>query len=385
MATKQISMIAVVLILSGCNSPLVAPESGVQPTGFTTDVVKRQDLTGYSFFDGKLVVPESAQATAYSPYDTPVLAVMTGAGKYVERGDPIVKLTIPGADAAAAAAKTKVNSAQADYSDQKSDRSATVRNAKQALSDAQAAEKVARDTVASGGQADVDAATQTRVDAEAALQSAQQDLRQSLQPTRDAVSNAAAALSAAQADAAQGIVRAPITGTIVSFDAQPGMMAKSKQPLATIINFEKARVQGLVPAELKDLVVKDSRLIIAMEGASSDPMEGSVVDITVVPPSEGQEGPGYLAVIQLLKPRSMVQPSTSVKRIGVKTGSAKGVLVVPTGAIFVKDGKKTVDVQSGGNWIETSIEAGISDGALTEIKSGLTEGATVRVQLPKGT
>jgi multidrug efflux pump subunit AcrA (membrane-fusion protein) len=381
MTTKLIPWIALALIVGGCQSPPITTKVAgqIETAQFTTDVVKRQNLTGYSFFDGKLVIPESAQASAFSPYDTPVLAVMTGAGKQVGRGEPIVKLTIPGADAAASAAKANENSAQANYSAQKGDSSDPVREAQRALALAQAEEKAARATVANGGQADVESATQARVLAQDALRQAQQDLRQSLQPAKEAVGQASATLKAAKADAARGIVRAPISGTVISLEAQPGMMARSSQALATIINFDAVRVQGQVPPELKDLVVKNSRVIIAMSGASSDPLDGSVIDVTVAPPDKGQKSPGYLAVIKFLNPRAMVQPSITVERIGVKTGTANDVLVVPVGAINTKNGKSTVNVQSGNNWIETPVVIGISDGALTEIKSGLTEGAVVRV------
>lgn len=379
MSKKQFPLILLAVILAGCNPPPAATPGGGEVPAVTTDVVKKQDLTGYSFFDGKLVIPDFAQATAYSPYDTPVVSTMTGLGKYVERGEPIVKLTIPGADAAVAAAKADASMAQSDYSAQKGETSAPVRAAKQALADAKAAEKAARDTVAGGGQADVEAATQVRVDAEAALATAIADQRTSLQPSKEMAAQAEAAAQIVKADAAKGIVRAPISGTVVSMEAQPGLMAKSKQTLATIVNYEAARVQGFVPAELKDLVIKGSHVIIAMNGASSDPLDGTVVDVTVAPPAAGQTAPGYLAVIEFVNPRSIVQPAISVKRVGVKTGTAKDALVVPVGAITTKDGKSTVSVKSGETWVETPVEVGISDGALVEIKSGLTEGAVVRV------
>lgn len=386
MTAKLIPWLALVLVLSGCQPAPIDAESGAKTTQeFTTDVVKRQDLTGYSFFDGKMVIPASAQATAFSPYDTPVLSVSTSVGKHVDRGEAIVKLTIPGADAATSAAKANVNSAKENYSNQKGDNSAPVREAERILSDARATEKAARDTIANGGDADLESATQARVAAEAGLTQAQRDLRRTLESDKMAVDQASTSLQDAKADAAKGIVRAPISGTIVTLDAKPGLDATAQQPLATIVNFEAVRVQGLVPAELKDFVTKNARVIIAMTGASSDPLDGIVLDVNVAPPSEGQEGAGYLALIQFLNPRSIAQPSIAVKRIGVKTGTVENVLVVPANAIFMKDGKSFVNVKSGSGWVETNVEVGVTDGALVEIKSGLSEGATIRVNpAPQG-
>jgi biotin carboxyl carrier protein len=380
MIRKQIPLIILALALGGCVSPTASTETGGKgERQVTTDVVKRQDLTGYSFFDGKLVIPETAKATAFSPYETPVLTVMTLQGKHVDKGDEIIKLTIPGADAAAAAAKVNVETARADYSAQKGDMSPQLQEAERTLKDAQAAEKDARDTVASGGQADVEASTTARIAAESALAQIKQEMRRSLAPTKSAIDLASSELKMAKADAAKGIVRAPISGTIVTLPAQPGMLVTAKQPLATIVNFEAARVQGLVPPELKDLVVKNSHVIIAMNGTSSDPLDGTVEDVSVVPPTAGQQSSGYLAVIEFLNPNAMAQPSMSVKRIGVKTGTVKDALVVPVGAITVRDGISYVSVQNGDKWVDTKVETGLSDGALTEIKSGLAEGAVIRV------
>ncbi len=381
MNTKHLSLLAIAIAigLAGCNTPAVDKTTSRAPTQVTTDVVKRQDLTGYSFFDGKLIIPDSAKATAYSPYDTPVLSVMTGDGKQVSRGQPIVKLTIPGADAAAEAAKTYASSAAAEHAANKGLNSPAVADARRLLDEARATERQARDLIANGGQADLEDATRMRMQAEETLKVVEAEYRQSVQPTKVAVDQAAAYLREAKADAARGIVRAPISGTVVSFDAQPGMMAKSKQPLATIINFSAVRVQGLVPPELKDLVVKHSRVIISLGGPSSDPLDGTVVDVSVVPPADGQTSPGYLAVIQLLKPQAIVQPTITVKRIGVKTGTVKDALVIPVGALNTIDGKSSVNVKSGDKWIATPVELGLSDGALVEIKSGLKEGDVVQV------
>lgn len=326
--------------------------------------------------------PPTAQATAYSPYDTSVISVSTGEGKHVEKGEPIVKLTIPGADATAAEAKAMENSARTNYQVEKSAQSGPVQDAQKALEQAKADEAAAKDTVAQGGQADVASLTQARIAAEAALRQAQQDLQKSLAPNRQAISEASATLSMAKADAAKGIVRSPISGTVTSLKAQPGMMATSKEVLANIVNFSAATVQGIVPPELKDKVVRHAKVIVAFTGQSLDPVDGSVVEVKVAPPIEGQKSPGYLAVISLLDTKPLVQPNASVKRIGIKTGAVKGVLVVPTGAIVTTDGKSSVNVKSGDTWVSKPVETGITDGALIEIKSGLAEGDTVKVTEP---
>ncbi|MBV6457291.1 MAG: hypothetical protein HONBIEJF_00399 [Fimbriimonadaceae bacterium] len=383
MKARQIFILFAATALGGCASPMMEGKNGGATAEVTTDVVKRQDLTGYSFFDGKLMIPEGAKATVHSPYDTPVLSVSTSVGKEVRRGEPIVKLEIPGAEAAEAAAQAYASSVRSDYSAQKQENSQPVVDAKRVLATARAQEKAARDTVASGGEADVEFWTQARRDAEAALADAQAELNRSLQPSKDSLNQAAIVLRAAREDIAKGIVRAPISGTIVSLEAKPGLRAEANQTLATIINYNAVRVQALAPPELKDYVVPGAAAIVALTGVNSNPVDGKIVDVSVAPPSEGQASPGYLTVIKLLNTNAIVQPSVDVKRVGVKTQTVKDALVIPVGAVEVKDGKSMVKVKSGEDWIDTAIETGISDGALIEVKSGLQEGAVVRVVSPR--
>jgi multidrug efflux pump subunit AcrA (membrane-fusion protein) len=233
--------------------------------------------------------------------------------------------------------------------------------------------------VANGGAADVDAATQNRVDAENALKQAQQQLSDTVQPSKDALNASVSELETARQDAQKGIVRAPITGTIVGLEAKPGLSAKSKQPLAEIINFNLVRVQGTVPPELKDQVKRLSHVIVALNGQSSAPLDGRVTEVKVVPPVAGQSGSSYLAVIEFVNPGSSVTQSTSVKRIGVKTGEVKGALVVPASAVTQRDGKSYVSVQKGNDWVQVPVETGLSDGALVEIKSGVSESDIVKL------
>ncbi len=374
------------LALGGCAVP-VGTGSGheAKPAQFTTDVVKRQNLIGYSFFDGKMVIPATAIATAYSPYDAPVAEVLTQLGKRVQRGAPIVKLTIQGADEAAKAAKADLSASRTSYIAQKGDTAQPVQDAQNALKAARANELETRNAIASGGEGDMAYATSMRVDAETALAAAKQIQRQALAPTKNAMDSASSLLADAHQDAKKGIVRAPISGTVTSLDAKPGLAATAKQSLAVIVNFSQVNIQGLVPAELKDLVKKHSPVIIAMTGKSSDPIDGTVTDIDVVPPSAGQTGNGYMALIMMKNPGALIQPNNLVRRIGVRSGSANGVLTVPQLAIHQTNGKATVTLKSGDAWIETPITTGISDGALTEVKSGLKEGSEVRIPVvPRG-
>ncbi len=375
-------IIAAALALASCTPP---PTSGgatgtTVKTPPTTAEVIRKDLVGYVYFDGKVVVPNGAQATVLSPYDLAISEVLTSVGKRVNRGETIVKLSIPSADVAVAQAQANVQSAQSAYSAAQSANSTPVREAQRLLDEARAAERAARADVQSGGSADVVGATEARMAAEAAVAAARREAAAMAGPERQALDAANEYLKDARAGARMANVRSPISGTITSLEAKVGEPTKSKQVLANIVDLDAIRVQGVVPPEHADLVKKGTKVLIALDGENSDPFEGEVREVSVLPPSEGQKSSGYLAVIDFNNNKGVVQVGSIIKRLGVRSGKVEAALVVPIGAVTKdEDGKSVVYVQKGSDWTPVLVETGISDGALIEIKSGLSEGDKVRV------
>lgn len=374
---RTVKLTFLALAIAGC-----APAAMQKTSETSVTAVKRQALTGYTFFDGKLVVPASASAVTYSPYSTQVVEVYTVAGKEVEKGQVIAKLEIPGADSAKAAAKAQTQSAGAAYSAEVADKSGPVRDAQKALDEARAAEKAARDVVAQGGDADIDTAVQARVDAERALAEAKRQLADETRAARDSVASAQSTLAAVKEAERKGLVLAPISGTVVSLEAKPGMSAQSNQALATVVNFNAVRVQGFLPAELKDKVKKGTDVLVAFNGVSSDPVDGEVLEVSVAPPKEGQASGVYLAVIAFKNPGALVQPGATVKRVGVKSGYVEDALVVPVTAVHGEGADTWVEVKEDSTWSKRKVTLGITDGALVQVVSGLKEGEQVKYETP---
>ncbi len=273
----------------------------------------------------------------------------------------------------------RLKAAQSSYAAAKALNEAPVREAERALVEARMAEKQARDDVQAGGSSDLVAATEVRKMAEAAVQSAKATMNALVLLEKQDVDMAMEYLKDARAGARIANIRTPISGTVVTLDAKPGLVVKAQQTLATIIDLAAIRIQGVVHPDQKDLVKRGDEVLIALEGANSDPFNGVVKEVSILPPSEGQASQGYLAVIDFNNEKGWVLPGTMIKRLGVKTGMVKDVLVVPAGAVTSKDGKSTVLVQKGAEWIATEVTIGLTDGAVVEIKSGLNEGDVVKV------
>jgi RND family efflux transporter MFP subunit len=216
--------------------------------------------------------------------------------------------------------------------------------------------------------------------AEDAFQAAISSRNAQLSAERQAVAVSQEFLADARRGAAVANIRAPISGTVVTLEAKPGLVVKSREQLATIVDLADIEIQAIVPPEFAKLVERGSSVVIALEGQNSEPFDGTVTEIEVLPPSEGQESQGYLAVIDFNNEKGWVLPGAKIKRVGVKTGEAKDVLVVPVGAIETDSaGKSSVQVQSGSEWVRKPVETGLTDGVLIEIKSGLTVGEVVKV------
>lgn len=345
----------------------------------TNAVVARQDIIGYAFFDGKVVTPPGAVATVASPYDVAISEVLVTQGRWVGRGATIIRMSLPNVQGAVDQAELNLQSAKSTYASAKAQYEAPVRQAERALDEARAAERKARADIQSGLPADLESARQAREMAEDAFQSAIATRNSQLSAERQAVEISQEMLEDARKGAAIANIRAPISGTVTSLEAKPGLVVKSRQVLATIVDLGSIEIQAVVPPELKEKVVRGSTVLITMEGQNAEPFEGTVTDIDVLAPSEGQKGQGYLAVIDFNNEKGWVLPNMEVKRLGVKTGDAKDVLVVHYDAVDMEDGKAFVQVQRGAEWVKTPVETGLTDGVMIEIRSGLKEGETVKV------
>lgn len=153
-----------------------------------------------------------------------------------------------------------------------------------------------------------------------------------------------------------------------------------KAPIATIVNMDAIMIRMTVPPEKKDDVKRGDKVVFTSNDKASVPMEGEVQRVRVIPPKPGEKESVYVAMVTFDNSKGLINPGSVVKRAGVYAGKVKDALVVPLSAVSQnKDGKMVVFVQNGGDWVETPVTLGLNDGALIEVKDGLTEKAVVRL------
>lgn len=188
----------------------------------------------------------------------PVARVLTTVAANVKRGDVLVELSHPTAQAAEQQARQALAAAETAYANAKQVYSGEVTAAEQRLAAARQAERSARAalqvrvgspdegvsiTVPDPSQ-DLETAMQARFEAERAVAQTQARYEAELTPYRQQLEAARTALQDAQAGRKQAMIRAPIRGTVLAPNAQPGAEVgeDAKQPVVTIVDLDALQV-----------------------------------------------------------------------------------------------------------------------------------------------
>lgn len=366
--------------------------------------VTRRDLVAVVPVKGEVVAPPTERADLYSPFKAPVAKVYATVGANVKRGDVLVELNVPNAQQAYADAQQRVKEAETAYANAEREYDAPVAAARKQLDAARAAERAARQPVTTtpsvtidsdtgtttstttttpAPAADVAAASSARIAAEQALAQAEAAKTTALVTYRQQLEAARQYLQEAQSGRKLGMIRSPITGTVLALNAQPGATAGTdrKVPLATVVDLDELEVQGVIDPRQASAVKAGMPVTVTVVEVPNEQFEGKVHALTT------RTGGGllknkteYVAVIHLKNKAGEVKPGMKAGAT-VQLEAQKNVLAVPNDAIHEdSSGRPTVKVLTGSNWVDRVVEIGLSDGHYTEVKSGLKEGEVVQVK-----
>jgi HlyD family secretion protein len=379
-----------------------------------TAAVSRRDIVASVPLSGQVVAPPMARVDVSAPYRAPVARVYASVGDRVRRGDTLVELSFPSAQMAYEQARQAVKAAETAYANAQRQYRAPVEAAQKRLAQARAAERAARQGAtapadeagtsgASGSStsppatgaapaateggvtirepaADLQQATQARQTAEQELAQAQDEMTAALTPYQRELEAAREQFQEAQHGRKAALIRAPISGTVLALNAQPGQEigADRKTPVATIVDLTALEVQASMKAEQSSAVKPGLAATMTFEEVPNQSFEGRVSRITSRPsgPLSGQQ---YVAILDFKNEHGLVKPDMKA-RVAIRTGEARGALAVPSDAVDNdSSGRPVVKVLRRGTWQQVVVEPGLSDGHYTEIKSGLDAGETVRV------
>jgi len=384
------ALLIVLAAAAGCNQngQVNAANNSPQPQPAT---VTRRDIVGQIPLGGEIVVPPSAKADVLPPFRTTVEKVDKAVGDNVSRGDVLVQLSLPSAEQYHAQTKAALQQAETDYANAKNQYQAAVTAAQKQLDAARATANAAQQnstttfspngsvttTTNPNAPATPTGASADLSSAQSALQQAQTDYAANMLPYKQRLDEARANNAQARASEKQGYVRSPITGTIITLNAQAGKEVgqDAKQPIATVVDLSAIQVQAPMDANQASFVKKDMDVNLTFDELPGKTYTGRIAQITTNPTTKQ-----YVAVIQFKNRDAQVKPGMH-PHAGILTGQkAENALAVPAAAVDrSSDGKWTVQVQRNGKWETVSVEVGVTDGQFTQIKSGVNEGETVKV------
>lgn len=379
MKTGIYMLAAAALVAAGCGSGSDTVRNvehlRAQPT---TAKVARHDITGYLLLPGDLYVPPTAIAVAKSPSDGPVEQVMASEGDPVRRGETIVKLSFPEQAQNIAAAEASMKAADAAYANARVEFEGGVREAQRALDQARNTEKTLRSQAAvTGDGTSLESAVADRQAAEEAVLRAKSEASVNVAPYRQQAEAARAAYRQVMAHAKVSRVTAPMSGTITKLYIQPNQPVAANGNVAEVVDLGSIQVKTDLTSAESGVVEEGKEVRIIFAGIPDKSFDGKVSKVDTIPATTS--GVKRQATIDFKNDSGMITPRMQVKSVGVKIGEVKDVLAVPVDAISVENGKAYVQVLVDGKWVPRQVQVGMTDGFLTEIKSGLKEGETVKV------
>src|ERR1051326_9088244 len=221
-------LLGTLLFAAGCNTtnpPLHPTEpattaSVTSPAAPQPATVTQRDIEGQVVATGQIAVPPSARADLNPPFRATVNKVNRSVGAGVRKGDVLVELAMPSAEAYHEQTKLALKEAETAYANAKQQYGAPVDAAQKQLDAARAAAKAANspDTGAasSSGMADANQASSDIATAQQALLQAKADMAAQLLPYKQQLEQAREANMQARATEKQGYIRTPIAGTVIA-------------------------------------------------------------------------------------------------------------------------------------------------------------------------
>jgi multidrug efflux pump subunit AcrA (membrane-fusion protein) len=359
-----------------------------------TNTVVRRDITVTLPLEGEVVAPPSARADIMAPYRAPVARVFASVGDRVSKGDVLVELSYPSAQAGYAQARQELQAARQAHQSARQQYDDALTEARKRLEQARATERQARQAASTTTSAAAGAeppaapaepavslsqATQARIDAEQAVLQAEADLEAALTPYQQRLEAAEAAFQAAQSGRKMAQIKSPIYGTVLALNARPGQEigADAKTPVAVVVDLGDLQVHA--PADANETAVHpDAPVTFTLDKLPGQQFEGQVERVTSQP-AKALQGDRHLAIIEFENKEGLAKPEMKA-HVEVIVSKTHDALAVPSDAVDRDaSGRPTVQVLRNGRWQKVVVQPGLSDGQYTAIRSGLEANETIRV------
>jgi HlyD family secretion protein len=198
-------------------------------------------------------------------------------------------------------------------------------------------------------------------------------LRFAVQRASSGLRQAEAALAAANRALEDSVIRAPFPGTAELVHVQTGDFLNAGSPVATMVDFSRARVRAGVTAREAAQLASTETARVALEAIGSAAFDGTVHSVGRI--SDTASGT-YPVEIWIDNPSDVLREGM-LATVHLPYSAPQRSLVVPSAAVFRRDGQMHVFTVSGDVAIRKFVRTGRGNGALIEIVDGLAAGELV--------
>jgi RND family efflux transporter MFP subunit len=197
-------------------------------------------------------------------------------------------------------------------------------------------------------------------------------------PQSSSVVSAQVEQARAQADLARSqlenaVIKSPIGGVVSARNVDPGELVSPGIPAFVVIDDSSLVAETSVSDRMVDRVTKGQSVTVTVAAAGGLKLQGTVETVS---PAVDPRTQSYTVKISLPDTDAAVRPGMFAA-VSFTADKRENALVVPNGAILTENGADYVYVVTGGVLAKKAVSSGISDDAVTEITSGLTEGDMV--------
>lgn len=187
------------------------------------------------------------------------------------------------------------------------------------------------------------------------------------------VDQAQASLDLADSQLSNTVVSSPITGVVSARNIDPGELVSSAVPAFVVIDVSSVTAEASVEGDMVDTMRRGQAVEVSVDATGAVKRAG-VVD--TISPAADPRTQGYTVKIRIDNPGDGVRPGMFA-RVRFPVETREHVLVVPNSAVVSEAGVDSVLEVVEGVVKKAAVQIGISDDSVTEIVSGLDEGALV--------
>lgn len=174
---------------------------------------------------------------------------------------------------------------------------------------------------------------------------------------------------------ANTVITAPFSGTVAQRNVDVGGIVSSTTQAVTLVDLSRVKVQVSVGEQQIGKIKQGQEVKVIVPSIQAESFTGVVANLS---PAADSKTKSYLIEVKMDNPDHVFKQGMFAE-VHIVTDRSEKALTVPVDAIVQRTGENYVYTVAEGAAKENKVKVGISDGKVTEIIEGLSEGDQVIV------